>query len=185
MKHLSLRQIQTVASSLVSPTARDVPPRTEETTSSSALVPLHHSGHGLSTLARIRPRWLRPLDQARRQLASTGFVEDVLRPVGRGFVQALLIHALQPGAAQPPAGPQRPLRTWTQGQLTRRAASRQGEPASIAPAQPLVNSLQPADPAQWRYLHIEVHTWTTGESTGAVTVDIVAVQSVTHDIPRT
>jgi hypothetical protein len=63
--------------------------------------------------------------------------------------------------------------------------SSQGKPASIAQAQPPVNSLQTADAVQWRYLHIEVHTWTTGASTDAMTVDIVAVQSVTYDIPRT
>jgi hypothetical protein len=146
---------------------------------------VHRSGHGLSTLASVRPRWLRPLDQARRQLAAAGLVEDVLRPVGSGFLQALLLHALQPGTPQAPASPQRPLRTWTQGQLTRRAASSQGEPASKPQVQPPASSLPPADATQWRYLHVEVHTWTTGEPAGAVTVDIVAVQSVTHDIPRT
>ncbi len=185
MKHLSLRQLQAVASSLVSPTDRDVSPGAEESTNSSALVPLRTSEHGLSTLARSRPRWLRPLDQARRQLATSGLVEDVLRPVGSGFVQALLLHALQPGAPQAPASPQRPLRTWTQGQLARRAASSQSELASNAQVQPPASSLPPVDATQWRYLHVEVHTWTTGNAADAVTVDIVAVQSVTHGIPRT
>lgn len=179
MKHLSLRQIQTVASSRVSPTDRDVSPGAEETTRSRALVSLRRSEHGLSTLASIRPRWLRPLDQARRQLASAGFVEDVLRPVGSGFVQALLLHALQPGAAQTPATPQRPLRTWIRGQLAHRATSNQ-EPTRTAQAQLPARSLRPADTAQWRYLHIEVHAWATGESTDAV---FVAVQSVTDDCP--
>ncbi len=185
MKHLSRRQIQTAASSLVSPTNRDVPSGVQETTSLRALVPVHRSGYGLSTLASVRPRWLRPLDQARRQLSSAGFVEDVLRPVGSGFFQALLLHALQPGAPQAPASPQRPLRTWTQGQLARRAASSQSELASNAQVQPPASSLPPVDATQWRYLHVEVHTWTTGNAADAVTVDIVAVQSVTHGIPRT
>jgi hypothetical protein len=185
MKHLSLRQIQTVASSLISPTGRDVPPGVEETTSSRALVPLRRSGHGLSTLASISTRWLRPLDQARRHLVSAGFVEDVLRPVGSGFVQALLLHALLPSTVQAPASPRGTLGTWLQGQLARRAASNQGEPASNAQVQPPARSHPPADAAQWRYLHVEVHTWTTGDATDAMTVDIVAVQSVTHDTART
>jgi hypothetical protein len=185
MKHLSLRQIQTAASSLVSPTNRDVPSGAQETTSSRALAPVHRSGHELSTLAGIRPGWLRTLDQARRQLASAGLVEDVLRPAGSGFVQALLLHALQPSATQAPASPQRPLRTWMQGQLARRAASNQGEPASNAQVQPPAASLPPAVTAQWRYLHVEVHAWATGNAMDAVTVDIVTVQSVTYDIPRT
>jgi hypothetical protein len=181
MKHLPRRQIQTAASSLVSPTNRDVPSGAQETTSSRALVPVHRSGHGLSTLASVRPRWLRTLDQARRQLVSAGFVEDVLRPAGSGFVQALLLHVLQPGAPQAPASPQQPLRAWIHGHRARKTASNQGEPAGNAQA----STLPPADAAQWRYLHVEIHTWTTGEPAGAMTVDIAAVQSVTHDIPRT
>ncbi len=185
MKHLSLRQMQTAASSLVSPTNRDVPSGAQETTTSRALVPVRRSGQDLAPLPSARPRWLRPLDQARRQLASAGFVEDVLRPVGSGFVQALLLHALQPGTPQAPASPRGTLGTWLQGQLAHRAVSNQGEPASNAQAQPPVISVQTADATQWRYLHVEVHTWTTGASTDAMTVDIVAVQSVTHDTPRT
>jgi hypothetical protein len=177
--------MQTVASSLVSPTGREVPPNAGEVTTSRAMIPMRRSDHGLSAQANVRPQWLRPLDQARRQLVSAGFVEDVLRPIGSGFVQALLLHALQASTAQAPASPQPPLRTWIQGQRARRAASNQGEPANNARVQPPVNSLSPAGATQWRYLHVEVHTWTTGEPTGAVTVDIVAVQSVTHDFTRT
>jgi hypothetical protein len=149
------------------------------------MVPLHRSDPGLLAQAGVRPQWLRPLDLARHQLVSAGFVEEVLRPIGSGFVQALLLHALQPGTVQAPASPRRPLGTWIQGQLARKMASNQGETASNAQAQPPVISVQTADAAQWRYLHVEVHTWTIGEPAGAMMVDIVAVQSVTHDTPRT
>jgi hypothetical protein len=130
------------------------------------------------------PRVPAPLAQARR-LISPDFFENVLRPVGSGFVQALLTHALQPGPAQMQPNPHRPLRAWAQRNLVARTAPQQDQPAPSLPDQRPAANPSPADVAQWRYLHVEVHIWTAGARTSTMTVDIVAVQSVTNDIIQT
>lgn len=129
------------------------------------------------------PRMPSRLTQARR-LISPDFVENVVRPVGSGFVQALLTHALQLGPAQAPPSPQRPLRTWAQRLLAERSASQQDQPAPNLPDQLPAANLPPVEAVQWRYLHVEVHTWTASGSTSAMTVDIVAAHSVTNDLIR-
>ena len=130
------------------------------------------------------PRVPGRLAQARR-LISSGFVENVLRPVGSGLVQALLTHALQPGPAQMQPSLQRPLRAWAQRHLAARTAPPQDQPAPSLPDQLPAANLQPANAPQWRYLRIEVHSWTSGDGTSAMAVDIVAVQSETNDIIST
>jgi hypothetical protein len=121
------------------------------------------------------PRVPGRLAQARR-LISPDFVENVLRPVGSGLVQALLTHALQPGPAQIQPSPQRPLRAWAQHHLAARTAPQQDRPAPSLPDQP------PAANLRWRYLRVEVHTWASSDGTSAMAVDIVDVQSETKDM---
>lgn len=121
------------------------------------------------------PRAPNRLAQARGMI-SPDFVENVLRPVVSGLVQALLTHALQPGPAQMPPSPQRPLRAWARRHLPARIAPQQEQPAPRLPDQ------LPAANLQWRYLRVEVRTWTGGDGTCATAVDIVAVQSVTSDL---
>ncbi len=97
--------------------ARTLSYKAEQAKTPNTLLHMPAIKGGLLTAAGVKREDAVRLDHARRQQIVAGFVENVLVPVGAGFVEALVNSFVQQSHALGEINERNPMRAWTQRNL--------------------------------------------------------------------